>query len=355
MSKSFKPILILSALFLIGILIVIGLGNSLVPLLISFGLSYLFFPLVKVIEKRNIKRHWAVIGVFTVITLLSILSLVIIIPVLFNEAKLFFNEIPQIIDHLLQKIEATVSHFGYNFQLSQEGIRTYVIEHISGWSGEIFKSAGAFLKNSFSGFIDGLLTFLNIFMIPLFFFHLVEKHESISAEIKELIPYSWRDNVQKYVAITNSVLSGYVRGQVVVAMLLATLYSIGFAVVGLRFGFFIGLMTGLLSIIPFVGSVIGLGTALVVAFINYNGFPPIVGILVVFVVVQALEGLIITPKLVGDKVGLGALPTMLALIIGGNLLGLAGMIIAIPAAAILKNILIDLKSEYKNLDFYKNK
>jgi predicted PurR-regulated permease PerM len=129
---------------------------------------------------------------------------------------------------------------------------------------------------------------------------------------------------------------------------------IGLSIVGLKFGFIIGLLAGLVSIIPYAGFSLGFLASITMALANYSGPNLLIGIVVIFVVVQVLEGLVITPKLVGDKVGLSAFITMLALIIGGNLFGLVGMIIAIPCAAIIKSLISDLKREYVELDFYKS-
>jgi predicted PurR-regulated permease PerM len=152
--------------------------------------------------------------------------------------------------------------------------------------------------------------------------------------------------------MADNVLSGYIRGQLLVAAILSLLYGIGLAVVGLRFGFAIGFLAGWLSVIPYVGFSFGFLTSMMIGIANYQGVGQLMGVVAVFLVVQGLEGTVITPKLVGNKVGLSALATMLSLIIGGNLFGLVGMLIAIPVAGTLKIVLVDIKDEYTKLDFY---
>jgi len=182
----------------------------------------------------------------------------------------------------------------------------------------------------------------------------VNDFEKIANGLKSFVPPAYLPKLKHYAKLSNTVLSGYIRGQLMVALILGVLYAIGLSLVGLKFGLLIGLLAGLISIIPYAGFTIGFATALFVGLANFTGWGPIVGIAAVFTAVQALESTVITPNLVGDKVGLSAFATMLALIIGGNLFGLVGMIIAIPLAAIAKAILSELKEEYKKLEFYKS-
>jgi predicted PurR-regulated permease PerM len=161
-----------------------------------------------------------------------------------------------------------------------------------------------------------------------------------------------RPRLNHYLTLSNRVLSGYIRGQLIVAFILGMLYSAGLMIVGLRFGLLIGIVTGFISIIPYAGFTLGFVAALMVAITHASGWGVIFGVIAVFLTVQALEGTVITPKFVGNQVGLSSLATLLALIVGGNVFGLTGIILAIPTAAVLKSILWDLKDEYQKLDIY---
>jgi len=134
-----------------------------------------------------------------------------------------------------------------------------------------------------------------------------------------------------------------------VALILAVLYGGGLGIIGLKFGFLIGIVSGLLNIIPYAGFAIGLLSALVMSLAYFETILTPIGVIVVFVVVQLLESFLITPKLVGNKVGLSSLSTLLALIIGGNLFGTFGILIAIPLAAMTKKIVYELKSSYNKV------
>lgn len=352
MKESVKTIVIVGMFFVISAGLLVGLGNALLPLSFSFALAYFTFPMILRLEARGLKRSVSVIGIFAIISVLAIAIFILVVPALIDEAKVFFKELPKFANLAFGNFETLLNNFGFNFDLSSQGIKELFTEYATSISGDVFKSISQLMKSVFSNFFSALLVVLNLFLIPVFFYFLINDFEGISRQSKDLLPPAWRPKISHYVYQSNIVLSGYIRGQLLVAVILATLYAIGLSIVGVRFGLLIGISTGLLSIIPYAGSLLGFASAITISFANFTGFSNILGVLAVFAVVQGLEGIVITPRLVGNKVGLGVLPTMLAIIIGGNLFGFYGMIIAIPSAAILKLVVIDLLREYKSLRIY---
>lgn len=352
MKQTSKTFLFLLISGVLTTTLIIGLGSALLPLLISFCLAYLSFPLIIRIEKFGIQRSYSVGGVFTIIIAFLTLILALIVPNLIKDGTLFLKEFPQTSTAAIEKVEILANKLGYKLNFSNQGLKDFILNHSSEISGDLLKSGSIFLKSFFSNFIGGILFILNLFLIPLFYFHLMNKYETILKEAKSLVPISWRPKMKEYVHLSNTVLNGYIRGQILVSLILASLYGFGFLIIGLRFGLLIGIFTGLLSIIPFVGSILGFSVAMAMALANFTGIETVISVGIVFIIIQGLESLLITPKLVGDKVGLGVLSTMLSLIIGGNLFGFIGMIVAIPIAAILKTIFKDLKKEYQKLNIY---
>lgn len=350
---NFRGLLIVSTLLGSILVVLIGLGSTLTPLIISVGLAYLLFPLIKKIEHLGVPRHLTVMGVFLFLCLTTILVLVLAIPSLINDARSLLTELPQYTANFIDKIESLASSYGHGDRFNKESLKNYVVEHMSEITGTLMQGASNAFKGLFSNALRWFLTVLNFFLIPLFFFHVINDYEKLIDGLKSLMPRQYLPKIMHYFKISNDVLSGYIRGQLLVAMILGFLYGIGLSIVGLRFGFLIGFLSGMLSIIPYAGFTLGFATSLVISLSSHQGLGDIVAIVVVFLFVQALEGTVITPRLVGNKVGLNPLATMLALIIGGNLFGLVGMLIAIPFAAILKCVFIDLLDQYKNLEIYK--
>jgi predicted PurR-regulated permease PerM len=217
------------------------------------------------------------------------------------------------------------------------------------------KSVGLVFGKALSGVVGLLLFVLNLLLIPIFFLHLISQYQLMGNSARSLVPVRSRPWFDSFLKRSNQIVGGYFRGQFLVSLILGTLYGVGFWIVGLKFGFVIGVLTGFLNLIPFAGPLIGLVLASTVALANYEGASSFLSVWFVFAVVQGLEGFVITPKIVGDRVGLNALETMLALIIGGNLGGFVGMLVAIPLAGIAKFIWTDSKKRYFKSEIYLGK
>lgn len=352
--KKYRSLLITSALILLFAILLIGLGDAIVPLIISFGFAYLLFPVIQKIEKQGVPRKYAVLGSALIFIFLISILFFLFLPGLLAEFKNFANELPQNVEKATKKVEHLLSYLGLETLLSRIGIpvdrsqmeiKNFFIEKAFSFSDEILKFFSSFFKGLFSSLLDWILMILNIFLIPLFFFYIINDYEKITKELKSFIPISFRNFLKPYIKECNLIFSSYIRGQLVAVFLLGILYGIGLSIVSLRFGFLIGMLTGILNIIPFLGVILGLLLALIIYLAYFTGIQTLIGILIVFAVVKLIDDFIITPKLVGERVGLSAFLTVLALIIGGNLLGFVGMILAIPTAAFLKFVILNLKNQ----------
>lgn len=352
MNRILRDLLILFGLVVLLVLATVGLGSALIPLLASFGAAYLFFPLIQKLETKGIDRRILVTGIFTFFVVTTLLLLALVVPVLVNESISFIQELPTSTLKAVDKVNAMMSYFGYTTHFDLDWIMSVFQAHQGEISSSLLKGLTNGLNLAFSSMTTWLLAILNVFLIPLFFFYVVIDFEKISQDIQSLVPRSILPKMKYYLKVSDQVLSGYIRGQILVALILSAIYSIGLAIVDIRFGLVIGIVAGLLSIIPYVGFTTGFASALVMALANFESIGTVLGVVVVFSIGQILESFVITPKLVGNKVGLGPLATILSLIIGGNLLGFIGMLVAIPVAGIAKHIFIDLKKEYQSSDLY---
>ena len=353
MVKNLRPFLIVSTMILVVVIAAMGLGKAIVPLTVAFALAYLVFPLILKFEIEGVPRAFAVIGVLLLCVVAVVVAFWLIVPALVADAKGFVGELPYNFSRAVDKLDHLAAESGYELNLSRKGVKEFLIEQTSSVSAGLVKNVWLAVGGVFSNLTRWLLALLNLLLIPLFFFYVVHDYENLTENIKSFIPKPWRPMTDRYFAVSDRGLSGFLRGQLMVAALLGLLYGVGLTVVGLRFGFLLGLASGLVSVVPLAGFVIGFSMSMMMALANFDGMGTIVGVLIVFMLVQALDGTVITPKLVGDKVGLGALATILALIIGGNLLGLFGMLVAVPFAGVLKVVLSDLKREYQNLNWYR--
>ncbi|OFY98978.1 MAG: hypothetical protein A2070_10600 [Bdellovibrionales bacterium GWC1_52_8] len=332
--------------------VVLGLGDALVPLLIASFTAYLLLPLVRKLESRGIRRELAVSVAMAIAVVLGAVAITLLVPVLVKDLRAFLDALPRIAEAAIHKVEGVATRFGVDLPLSKEELTVQVTAFLAELPVGALKSVGVFFGKTLTGIVGLILGVLNLLLIPIFLVYLIADHDRLGREIRALVPPRNRAWFDSFLSRSNQILGAYFRGQLLVAAILGVIYGLGFWAVGLRFGFVIGLLTGFLNVIPYAGPLIGLGLASIVALANFEGIIAFASVWVVFAVVQGLEGFVITPRIVGDRVGLNALETMIALIVGGNLGGFVGMLIAIPVAGIMKFLLNESKTRYLKSDLY---
>jgi len=227
------------------------------------------------------------------------------------------------------------------FGADAKALASKALAPLGGMAGKVMQRASALFS------AQGTLV-----LVPIFTFYFLPKFPSILAGAQELIPRRYLAWVQQTGKEIDKVLAAWIRGQLMVIGILAVLYAVGLSIAGVKMAVLIGLLTGCLAFIPYVGVIVGVVLALGVSLLEYSGPGQIIGVVAVFAVVQALEGLVITPRVVGEKVGLGPVGVLLALMIGGQLFGFVGILLAVPAAASLVIVIKKAIGTYKESLFY---
>ena len=176
---------------------------------------------------------------------------------------------------------------------------------------------------------------LSLFLIPILTFYLLRDWDTIMTHLGALIPSRQRDTVVKLARDTDEVLGAFLRGQLLVMLALSVIYSVGLGLVGLKFAIAIGVVSGLVSFVPYLGFVFGIGLAALTVALEPNPLWQMIGVVATFTIAQLLEGSILTPKLVGDRIGLHPVLIIFAIAAGGQLFGFFGILLALPAAAVL--------------------
>ncbi len=350
---SLKETFIVALLVTVITVFFYGLGSAFVPLTFAWFLAYAAIPLVKKMERRGMTRSQASLIVLAIVFVVLVLLGFLIIPPLFADLHAAVLELPNNVSVALVKLDTFFSNYGYHVPYNKQTLIDFASQYSEKVSGNLIKSAGEFVKNSLVNAASVIVIALNIFLIPLFFIYVINDYERLIDSIESLVPLSWRVELDRFIEQSNKILSGYIRGQLVVCAILSVLYSLALLTVGIKFAIIIGVITGFLSIIPYVGFGIGLGAALITALADFDGISPLAGILITYSFVQVLESFIITPRIVGNSVGLSSFEAIIALIVFGNLLGFAGLFLAIPVGAIAKLLLRNLLTEYKTTSFYR--
>jgi predicted PurR-regulated permease PerM len=200
---------------------------------------------------------------------------------------------------------------------------------------------------------DFTASILDLLLIPFFVYYFLAEYGAMRAQIDRLIPPRYRSVTSSLIIKINFVFSSYVRSQLLIALAMGLMYSLGFALFSVPLALTLGLFSGLLNFVPYLGTLTGLTLSLSFVALDNAGPGRLIGVLLVFVIVQSIEGYYLTPKLLGGSLHLHPLWVLTGLMVGGNLFGLLGIILAVPAIAISKVVLEFLRGIYEQSNFYR--
>jgi predicted PurR-regulated permease PerM len=354
MPRSSKLLLTILCLLLAATaLIWIKAGAVLVQLFIALALAYLLNPLVGSLEQRGLNRTVSVLLVFSLALIgISLVLLLLVLAVKSELSKVQLN-IPDYAIRLYELIPFKVKSYlqiDTPDRLSQQ--MTNLATALKGSALDIAKPLLQWLQQAVSSTVGLILNLLGYLIIPIYLFYLLADMPQLTAWLKELPPLRFREQLGLLIEEFDTVLSGFVRGQLLVCAILAVLYSAGLWLIGIDLAVVIGTLSGAAFIIPYLGTMLGIVLSMLMAVLKFHDLLHPLLCLGWFALVQALEGAVITPKVVGDTVGLHPLIAIVALLIGGQLIGISGMLLAIPLAAILKVLSGHLLTYYRASAFY---
>lgn len=336
---------------LILVLLVILFKSVLLPFVLGGTIAYLLNPFVHKLGKKGLKREMAAICILGGFFICLAVLLAIISPILYREAMGFIEEAPGYADKIRALAEPRINwiqeQLGY--KITTEQVQTAIQENMDK-ALQLGKGVIGGVAMGGMAIVDFLTTFL---ITPIAAYFFMKEWPHIVKWVKGIIPRDQIATVSRLGKKIDLKISGFVRGQITICMALGLAYAIALSIAGLNYGFVIGLGTGVLSIIPFVGSTLGLVTSVTVAFLQSGGDMTFVIIIAcIFFAGQFIEGNFVTPKLMGDSVGLHPLWIIFALMAGGSLLGLLGMFLAVPVAASIGVLVNFAVSEYKKSPYY---
>lgn len=326
------PLLPLALLAALGGLLY-ALGPVLMPFAVSGGLAYLGDPLVDRLETLRFKRvrlsrTAAVCAVFAVIFGVGVLGLALLVPRLIEQATAFVHALPDWLNWLQVQLAALgvpVSTF------DADTLRKLLIQN---WTQAGSGVAAVLAPVTQSG-LTLLGFFANLVLIPVVTFYLLRDWDVLMQRLHGLIPANLRLSVTTFAREADSVLGAFLRGQLLVMTALSIFYMLGLWMAGLQLAVLIGLLAGLVSFVPYLGVIVGAGAASIAVLVQTPELAALLPVLVVFGVGQLLEGMVLTPWLVGDRIGLHPVAVIFAVMAGGQLFGLTGVLLALPAAAVI--------------------
>jgi predicted PurR-regulated permease PerM len=320
------------------LLLVWRLENVSTLILLSFIVAYVLNPLVtRLAGLRFVNRVTATL--ITMVGLLVALSAVlfIILPQVTAEIRSFAARLPEYADRLQETvIPAVEESFDIVVPLSFDQAFSEYGKDLNNVAGKAIGTTARVAGLVFGRAFSAVLAAVSTLMFPLFLFFLLKDFPRIVETIDGLVPPRNRESVRGMAREIDAGLSAFLHGQFTVMLVLGTLYSIGYSLVGIPVALGIGLLTGILCFIPYVGAATGFVLALLLSLLEAQGIGPVLGVIGVFAGVQILDGVLITPRVLGGKLGLTPIWIVVALMAGGELFGFLGVLLAVPATAVLK-------------------
>lgn len=334
---------------------VLGLIWLLAPILSPFAfaalLGWLGDPLVDRLEARKFKRNTAVILVFTVMSLWLILAIILLIPVLEQQLVTLVDSLPHYRDWIVGTALPWLEHrTGLQILswLDPARLFTLIREHWQSAGGAATAVLGYVSRSGFA--LMGWLA--NIVLLPVLAFFFLRDWDLIVGRVGALVPRDHFDTVRRLALESDAVLGGFLRGQLLVMLILGVLYAVGLSMVGLNLGILIGLIAGLLTFVPYLGPAAIVLFGGMAALVQFGDWQHLAGVAAVFTVGQIIESFILTPMLVGDRIGLHPMAVIFAVMAGGTLFGFLGMLLALPVAAVANVLLRYAQDRYRKSRLY---
>lgn len=326
-----------------------ALGPILTPFMLAGILAYIWNPVVDRLQRLGLPRLAGVVAVLLAMGGIVAGLALILLPLLAEEANLLVARLPDALALANEKLLPWLrQHFGIRLKLDPATIKKLIGDNMDAVQVVLEK---LYLSAKVGG--GALLAFaVMLVLVPVAMFYLLLDWGPLLERTGQLIPRPWHGKITGLAGAVDAVLSEYLRGQVLVMVILAVYYSLALWIAGLPSAVSVGVLTGMLIFIPYLGYATGLLLALLVAALQFQGMAPIVAVLIVFGIGQVLESFVLTPFLVGDRIGLHPLAVIFALMAFGQLFGFFGVLLALPASAALLVGLRELKRQYVGSGFY---
>ncbi len=326
------------------------LSPMLMPFAFAGMLAYLGDPLADRLQRLGLGRSLAVTIVFVMLLLLTVGALLLLIPLISRQVDNLVQNLPRYVDWArntaLPWLQAKLHLDPRAFDTDQ--LMAQLKEHIGSIGGVASAVLGEISRSS----LGVVLWLTNLVLIPVVAFYLLRDWDRLVSWIDRMLPRSIEPTVAYLAREADNVLGAFVRGQLLVMLALGIFYGAALTIMGLSVGPLIGMVAGLLSFVPYLGFIVGFGSALIAALVQYGDWNHVLLVVGIFTAGQLLEGYVLVPRLVGGKIGLHPVAVIFSVLAGGYLFGFLGVLLALPAASVILVVLRYLSERYRQSDLY---
>ena len=322
------------------------------PLVGGFLLAYAARPLSAFFERRRLPAALGFVVVLVLALAFVVLVVFVFVPALVDELVTIGEKLPSWREVADERIGPLLAELQARFPQSYK----IITGHLTTWAESNLPSVAQRMVGWALKVLSGAVSFagvaLNLVLIPVIAAYLTVDFRTFVTALRKLVPRPILPQVQAVVMDINQVLTAFVRGQLLVAAALGLMYTGGLAIVRAPLALIIGPIAGILALVPYLGLIVGAGSSILLTFLEYQDLWHPLGVLIVFVVAQNIEGWVLTPRLLGRSVGLHPVWVLVALLLGGELFGITGIILAVPVAAALRVVLVHAVRAYSKTTFY---
>lgn len=348
MNKTAILWLLFTGLFISGFMLI---SDAIKPFFIAFIISYLLQPAIEFIaSKFKLSSKLSSIIVYLIFLSIFFAALVTLVPIIYGQVTTFVNNIPKYKDYFQAEILPPIMTKIYAVE---PNIADKIKDSLSNFINSIFTILGSLANNFWHYTLITINIFVLFLLIPIILFYFLRDWTKIIENMKSLLPLNSRQKILKILSSINSLLAAYIRGQLNICLLLSTYYSISFTVIGIDLALLLGILTGFLVIIPFIGTFISFILTITVGYLTFGANTKLLYIIAIYLVGNICESYILTPKIIGDKIGLHPLWIIFSIFACGSLFGIIGIFFAIPIAGITKILLFNIIKFYKSSRFYR--
>jgi len=325
------------------------LSSVLTPFFIATLLAYLGDPLVDRLEKTRLSRTVSVCLVFAIFVLSGLLLLLIFIPLLSAQLASLFEKLPTYLDQLQKFTEPVLQSVGLSADMLDFNTLKTALKNYWAEAGKVATDVMSYMTRSGIAVLQWLT---NLVLVPVLTFYLLRDWDDLVARVRALLPRKHADNITQITIECDDMLAGFLRGQLMVMLALSIIYSIGLTVIGLDLALLLGVIAGVVSFVPYLGLVVGITLAGLAAYLQFQEWLPVLMVFLVFGFAQAIESMILTPRFVGERIGLHPVAVIFAVMAGVTLFGFTGVLLALPVAAVVMVLLRHAHHRYLNSELY---
>lgn len=326
----------------------------LTPLVLAWFIAYAFDPALDLLERRRVPRVAGILILLAGLSILFAAAGLMIVPALARQIQTAAAALPGYARTLQTELGPWVERWtgqplgGKAANLVAEASRA-VQDILPGLAGRVLPALGKMFASAW-GLVSGLLA---LALIPVMAFYLLLDFNGLGEKAVSLVPLRRQPEARRLLDRADETLGAFVRGQLTVCAVLAVVYSVGLMFVGIDMPWVVGGLAGGFTLVPYLGPLVGVVTGTVLALLKFHDLPHLLGVWGVFSLGQVLEGFVLTPRIVGDRVGLHPLGVLVAILAGGELFGFTGVLLAVPAAAVLRVALAELLDRYRSSALYR--